>query len=118
MELMDNEPAYRARELIEYLDDEFDIEEALPFAVGFLVEQMRALSQVFCQRVFVVVAGLGARYICMMNLANVSYRQIVARTAWWYWQDPRTGPRSGNFLCRESAITALPLCCSKPGISV
>ena len=56
--------------------------------------------------------------ICMMNLATISYRQITARVERWYWQDPLEGPRSGNFLHRESAITALPLGCSKLGISV
>jgi len=42
MEQIDNELECRARELLAYLDDEPEIEEALPFAVRFAVEQMRA----------------------------------------------------------------------------
>ena len=42
MDLLDNELERRARELLAYLDMELAIEESLPFAVGFLVEKMRA----------------------------------------------------------------------------
>jgi len=42
MDQIDNELECRARELLAYLDTELAIEESLPFAVGFLVEQMRA----------------------------------------------------------------------------
>ena len=55
--------------------------------------------------------------IYIMNLANVNCLQIAARMAWWYGQDPLEAPRSA-ILCRESAITALLLGCSKLGISV
>jgi len=39
---IDNELECRARELIAYHDTELTIEESVPFAVGFLVEKMRA----------------------------------------------------------------------------
>ena len=39
---VDNELECRARKLLAYLDTEFAIEETLPFAVGFMVEKMRA----------------------------------------------------------------------------
>ena len=39
---MDNELEFRARELFAYLDTDLAMEDALPFAVGFLVEKMRA----------------------------------------------------------------------------
>jgi len=42
MDQLDNELECRARELLAYLDTELAVEEALPFAVGFLVEKMRA----------------------------------------------------------------------------
>jgi hypothetical protein len=42
MNKLDNELESRARELLAYLDTELAIEENLPFAVGFLVEKMRA----------------------------------------------------------------------------
>jgi hypothetical protein len=42
MDQIDNERECRARELLAYLDDEFEMEEALPFQVAFLIEQMRA----------------------------------------------------------------------------
>ena len=38
----DNELECRARELLAYLDTDLAVEESLPFAVGFLVEKMRA----------------------------------------------------------------------------
>jgi len=42
MNSIDNELECRARELLAYLDTELAIEESLPFAIGFLVEKMRA----------------------------------------------------------------------------
>ena len=42
MDQSDNELECRARELLEYLDTDLAVEEALPFAVGFLVEKIRA----------------------------------------------------------------------------
>ena len=42
MNNVDNELECRARKLLAYLDTEFAIEETLPFAVGFMVEKMRA----------------------------------------------------------------------------
>ena len=42
MNNVDNELECRAAELLAYLDTEPAIEECLPFAVGFLVEKMRA----------------------------------------------------------------------------
>jgi hypothetical protein len=39
---LDNELECRARELLAYLDTDLAVEESLPFAVGFLVEKMRA----------------------------------------------------------------------------
>ena len=39
---VDNELECRARELLAYLDTDLAVEEASPFAVGFLVEKMRA----------------------------------------------------------------------------
>ena len=39
---IDNELESRARELLAYLDTDLAIEESLPFAVGYLVEKMRA----------------------------------------------------------------------------
>ena len=42
MDSIDNELECRARELLAYLDTELAVEESLPFAVGYLVEQMRA----------------------------------------------------------------------------
>jgi hypothetical protein len=42
MNRSDNELEFRARELLAYLDTELAVEESLPFAVSYLVEQMRA----------------------------------------------------------------------------
>jgi hypothetical protein len=42
MNQIDNELEYRARELLAYLDTDIAVEESLPFAVGFLVEKIRA----------------------------------------------------------------------------
>jgi len=56
--------------------------------------------------------------ILMMNLANVNCRQITARVAWGYGQDPLVGSRSANLLCLESVSTAKRACRAKPGISV
>jgi hypothetical protein len=42
MNKLDNELECRARELLAYLDTELAVEESLPFAGGYLVEQMRA----------------------------------------------------------------------------
>jgi len=39
---IDNELECRARELLAYLHADVEIEESLPFAVGFLIEKMRA----------------------------------------------------------------------------
>ena len=39
---IDNKLECCARELLAYLDTELAVEESLPFAVGYLVEQMRA----------------------------------------------------------------------------
>jgi hypothetical protein len=39
---IDNELECRARELLAYLDTDLAVEESLPFAVGSLVEKMRA----------------------------------------------------------------------------
>jgi len=39
---IDNKLECCARELLAYLDTELAVEESLPFALGFLVEQMRA----------------------------------------------------------------------------
>jgi len=56
--------------------------------------------------------------IFMMNLANVNRRQITARVAWGYGQDPLVGSRSASLLRLESVSTARRLCRAKPGISV
>ena len=42
MDQFETELESRARELLAYLDEEPEIEQGLPFAVGFLVEKMRA----------------------------------------------------------------------------
>ena len=42
MNNVDKELECRARELLAYLDTDLAVEEALPFAIGFLVEKMRA----------------------------------------------------------------------------
>jgi len=67
-----------------------------------------------------VTLSLGCRpdMIFMMNLANVNRRQITARVAWGYGQDPLVGSRSASLLRLESVSTARRLCCAKPGISV
>jgi len=44
---MDSELACRARDLFAYLDTEMAVEESLPFAVGYLVEQ---IGQLFSRR--------------------------------------------------------------------
>lgn len=67
-----------------------------------------------------VTLSLGCRpdMIFMMNLANVNRRQITARVAWGYGQDPLVGSRSASLLRLESVSTARRLCRAKPGISV
>ena len=79
-------------------------------------------KRVFLERRFrclgVSVTGCRPDMIFMMNLASVNCRRIKARVAWWYGQDPLAGSRNANLLCLESVITAMRLCCAKPGISV
>jgi hypothetical protein len=42
MNQIDNEPECRVRELLAYLDDALEIEEALRFPVAIIIEKMRA----------------------------------------------------------------------------
>ena len=45
MNNLDKELECRARELLAYIDTELAVEKSLPFAVGYLVEQMRGLAK-------------------------------------------------------------------------
>jgi hypothetical protein len=54
-----NELEFRARELLAYLDTDLAVEESLPFAVGFLVEKMRAA--VFAK----AARTLGPEHLCL-----------------------------------------------------
>ena len=88
---------------------------------GYFDQGKRAFLE-RCTKCFLVSLtlsqGCQPDMIYIMNLANVNCRQIAARMAWWYGQDPLEGPRGGNFLRRESAITASRLGCFELGISV
>ena len=61
------------------------------------LDQDKRVSLESCFRCLgVSVTGCRPDMIFMMNLANVNCRQITARVAWGYGQDPLVGSRSAN----------------------